>query len=255
MSLPKPYYQDDAVTLYHGDCREILASIGPVDAVVTDPPYGETSLGWDRWPEGWPALLLPLTRSMWCFGSMRMFMDRIREFDGWKFSQDLVWEKHNGSGFGADRFRRVHEHANHFYNGSWSMVHKLPVTVRVREKDGKKAIMARHSKPAHYGETNKLSGYSYNGRRLMRSVIRAKSCHKRAIHPTQKPEAILAPLIEYSVPVGGLVLDPFMGSGSTLLVAAERGIRSIGIEADEAYCEAAAKRLSQSVMRLPIDNR
>lgn len=245
-----PYFTARGVTIYHGDCREILASLGPVDAVVTDPPYGETSLGWDRWPAGWPALMLPLTRSMWCFGSMRMFMANIGDFAGWKFSQDLVWEKHNGSGFAADRFRRVHEHAAHFYQGPWASLHKAQVTVRVTEKPGQSDVVDRRSKPAHFGRANKPSSYVYNGRRLMRSVIHAKSCHKRAIHPTQKPESVLAPLIEYSVPVGGSVLDPFMGSGSTLLVAAERGIRAVGIEADEAYCEAAAKRLEQCVLQL-----
>lgn len=64
------------------------------------------------------------------------------------------------------------------------------------------------------------------------------------IHPTEKPGAILAPLIEYAVPVGGLVLDLFAGSASTLLAARTLGRRAVGIEASEAYCEAAAKRLS-----------
>lgn len=88
--------------------------------------------------------------------------------------------------------------------------------------------------------------YQDDGKRMVRSVIKARSMHGRAIHPTEKPAAILAPLIEYSVPVSGLVLDPFAGSGSTLLTARSLGRRAIGIEANEAneaYCEAAAKRL------------
>jgi site-specific DNA-methyltransferase (adenine-specific) len=79
----------------------------------------------------------------------------------------------------------------------------------------------------------------------MRSVLQVRSEHGRAVHPTQKPLGILSPLISYSVPPGGLVLDPFMGSGSTLLAARQLGRRAIGIEADEAYCKAAVQRLGQ----------
>jgi site-specific DNA-methyltransferase (adenine-specific) len=66
----------------------------------------------------------------------------------------------------------------------------------------------------------------------------------KAIHATEKPVEILAPLIEYSVPPGGVVLDPFAGSGSTLLTARQLDRRAVGIEANEEYCERAAERLS-----------
>ena len=69
-------------------------------------------------------------------------------------------------------------------------------------------------------------------------------------HPTVKPIALMRYLINLITPLGGIVLDPFMGSGSTLL--AGKGFKGIGIEIEEKYCELAAKRLSQSVMRLDI---
>lgn len=75
-----PYYSDDRVQLFHGDCRQVLPALGLiVDLVLADPPYGETSLAWDRWPDGWPAVVAGVSRSMWCFGSLRMFLDRCRD--------------------------------------------------------------------------------------------------------------------------------------------------------------------------------
>ena len=136
-----PYYADEAVTLWHGDCREIMPTLGSFDCILTDPPYAETSLAWDRWPEAWPTIASEHAKSMWCFGSMRMFLDRRDEFMFWKLSQDVVWEKHNGSSFVADRFKRVHEHALHWYRGSWNDIHRDPQ----REVGGRDFGTARRS--------------------------------------------------------------------------------------------------------------
>lgn len=239
----QPYYSDDAVTLYLGDMREILPALGVhVDAVVTDPPYGETSLEWDRWPQGWPPLVAAYTRSMWCFGSMRMFTDHWGEFDGWRFSQDIVWEKHNGSGFAADRFKRVHEYAAHFYRGDWrSIYHETP---RERGNPHKRTCKGVTDNLTTHTGAIRANQYEDDGQRLIRSVIRVRSMHSRAIHPTEKPSAILDPLIRYAVPRDGTVLDPFAGSASTLFTARALGRKAVGIEAREDYCEAAAERLS-----------
>jgi site-specific DNA-methyltransferase (adenine-specific) len=242
-----PYYEDESVTLWHGDCREIVPALGlTADLIVTDPPYGETSLTWDRWPDGWPAALAPVARSMWCFGSMRMFLDRRDEFAGWQLSQDAVWEKQDGSGFATDRLRRVHEHALHFYRGPWSDVHHE--TPRVGHRGPDKSVRRRALDKNHHGVRGE-SAYVDNGTRLLRSVIYAPNMHgKDPIHPTQKPVGILEPLIAYGCPAGGVVLDPFAGSGSTLDAARSTGRRAIGIEADEGYCELIASRLSQGVL-------
>jgi site-specific DNA-methyltransferase (adenine-specific) len=79
-------------------------------------------------------------------------------------------------------------------------------------------------------------------------VIYARSCHGYAVHPTQKPVEIITPLIEYSCPADGMVLDPFMGSGTTLVAARQLGRRAIGIEVEEKYCAAAVKRLRQQAL-------
>jgi site-specific DNA-methyltransferase (adenine-specific) len=241
-----PYYEDDTVTLHHGNALELIdREFALADCVVTDPPYGETSLTWDRWPSGWPTFMP--TNSMWCFGSMRMFLNRGAEFDaaGWQLSQDIVWEKHNGSGFHADRFKRVHEHALHWYRGAWGDVYKDPQTT----PDATARAVRRKSRPTHTGNIEASSYVSVDGGpRLMRSVQQVRSMHGSAIHPTEKPLGILEPLIAYACPVGGTVLDPFAGSGSTLDAARSTGRRAIGIEAREDYCEAIANRLSQGVL-------
>lgn len=230
-----PYYQDATVTLYCGDMREILPGLGGFDAAVVDPPYGETSLVWDRWPSGWPELVAGHTSRLWCFGTLGMFMDHAAEFTGWKRPRSIVWEKHNGSGFGTDFFRVVHELGGYFYRGPWAQAHE-PVP-RVARTGPAKAVAQRGQTP-HRGAIGS-AGYVDDGTRLVRSVIAAPSMHGRAIHPTEKPVGLLAPLIEYAVPHEGVVLDPFAGSCSTGLTARQLGRRAVLIEADEAMCEKA----------------
>lgn len=247
--MSAPYYQDEQVTLYHGDYREVADSLDlGADLLVVDPPYGETSLEWDVWPLHWPNYALSLARSMWCFGSMRMFMDRGGEFAGWRLSQDIVWEKHNGSGFHADRFKRVHEHALHWYAATtpWADVyHKTPTT-----PDATPRTVRRKGRPAHTGNINASAYQSFDGGpRLMRSVIYARSMHGSAINETEKPVGLLEPLIEYGCPPGGLVMDLFAGSASTLVAARNIGRRAIGIELREQQCEQAAQRLAAA----PLD--
>ena len=238
----KPYYEDSAVTLYLGKMEDVLPELHlSADAVITDPPYGETTLAWDRWPEGWPALVADYADSMWCFGSMRMFLEHRDEFVGWRLSQDVVWEKHNGTGFADDRFKRVHELALHFYRGGWSGVRHDAVREDYHGPD-KHARARNVDRGQHLGAVG-TTNYVDDGRRMVRSVIKAQSV-RGGIHPTEKPPKILAPLIEYSVPVGGLVLDPFAGSGSTILTARTLNRRAVGIERSEQYCEKAAERLS-----------
>jgi len=241
-----PYYQQDGITLYHGDAMEIVPLLEErFDSAICDPPYGETSLDWDIWPGGWPAMASLVTDSLWCFGSMRMFLDRRDEFSGWKFAQDIVWEKHNGSGFAADRFKRVHELACHFYSGEWNQIfHEAPTT-----PDATPRTVRRKERPPHTGRIENSTYVSEDGGpRLQRSVIYVRSCHGYAVNETQKPEGIVSPLMEYSVPQGGSCIDLFAGSGTTLAVARQQGKRCVGIEKRESQCEEIVRRLAQGVL-------
>src|SRR3990167_2116116 len=183
------------VQIITGDCREVLLGVADasVDLVVADPPYGQTSLAWDRWPEGWPLQVhrvLKPTGSMWVFGNLRMFMDRVAEFDGWSIAQDVIWEKHNGSNAFADRFRRVHEQAVQFYRSDapWQGVFKAPLFTQ----DATARTVRRKQRPPQWGAIDSSSYRSEDGGpRLMRSVMFCRSEHGRAEHPTQKPTAII----------------------------------------------------------------
>lgn len=237
-----PYYEHAGIVIYHGDCRELAPDLPSIDVVIADPPYGDTSLDWDTPVSAWVVGLT--SNNLWVFGSMRFFLNRA-EFNGWKYAQDLVWEKHNGSGFHADRFKRTHELIVQFYRGKWSELYKQPV----KTLDAVRRRIHARMRPAHMGDIKRGKYASEDGGpRLMRSIIRVRSTHGYAVHPTQKPTGIVMPLIEYSCPTGGMVLDPFMGSGTTLVAAKQLGRRAIGIEIQERYCEAAARRLSQEVM-------
>jgi site-specific DNA-methyltransferase (adenine-specific) len=216
-----PYYSGDSVEIHHGDCREVLPALGRTfDAAICDPPYVETSLAWDRWPDGWPAAVVSVTQAMW-------------------------WEKPRGTGFTTDRFARVHEHALHFYRGPWSGVHHDVPRIGMRGRD------VTVQRPGYSGGVHGTSGaavYEGDGTRLMPSVIRAANMFKRGLHPTEKPVALLTPLIGYAVPPGGWIIDPMAGSCSTAVAARLTGRHAVCIEADEAMCERAARRLDQNVL-------
>lgn len=255
-----PYFDDGQVTIY---CAETLSTLRSLlhpcellfDLVMADPPYGETSLMWDSWQPEFPAVarnLIGRGGSMWCFGSLRLFLNRAADFWPWKLAQEVVWEKQNGSGLHADRFRRVHELVAQFYaaDESWGEVYKSPqftmdATARTVRR---KALPPQHQGargPSHYVSQD-------GGPRLQRSVIQFRNCHGSALHPTQKPEGLVRTLMRYSLRPYGSVLVPYMGSGTDVVVARELNARVVAIEGDEKYCELAVKRLQQAVLPLAV---
>lgn len=232
-----------------GDCRTELAAHGPFNMLLADPPYGDTSLAWDKRVGGWVKAaydLLQPNGSIWVFGSMRFFIDTGAEFAaaGFKLAQDVVWEKHNGSGLHGDRFKRVHEHAVQFYRSidKWSAVFNEVQ----KTNDATARTVRRKTKPQHHQGTRSASFYESEdgGPKIMRSVIFMRSCHGRAIHPTEKPDALLEILIRTSCPVDGLVGDMFAGSGAGGEAAMRSGRRYVGTEFDRAMAEKARVRLS-----------
>jgi DNA modification methylase len=208
-----PYYSDDLVTIYHGDCREWMPE---ADVLVTDPPYGasytshRTAAKWggvsiegDESAEARDAIL-----AAWGNKPAIVFYSPGRPPAGTAIH--LVWEKGTG-GNG---------------NGPWPMTHECI------------AILNR------WWESTPQPG------RAGSSVLRVVSptLGGRGLHPTEKPVSLMVGLLMRCPP--GTILDPFMGSGTTLVAAKSLGRRSIGIEIEERYCEIAAIRCSQEVLGL-----
>ena len=219
----KPYFQDDAVTIYLGDCREILPSLPKVDLVLTDPPYGISQednglreLTYDFTDN--PELvfeILPLLKPtnafyIWCHSKQASFIEQ--ELEKRKYlTRCLVWVKQNPTVMNGDKL--------------WVQSTELCI----------------------YG---KICGGTHNGGLQYGHFVDSPDTPR--YHPTQKPLAIIERQILASSNVGEFILDPFMGSGTTLRATKNLGRKAIGIEIEEKYCEIAAKRMAQTVMALGI---
>jgi len=221
MSAPQPYYERDGITIYCGDCAQVLPFLGPVDLLLTDPPYGigeaagkNKSRGkmakardygndqWDNSPP--PRWLLDM-----CIG----MADRSIVWGGNYFGLGasscwLVWDKKNGDSDFAD------------CELAWTNMRKA-----VRRIEWRWAGMLQENMGAH---------------------------KDARVHPTQKPLAVMNWAITQAGDGVGSVLDPFMGSGTTLVAARSQGKRAVGIEREEKYCRAAVERLAQGVMSFDI---
>ena len=218
MSLPTPYYDSGGITIYHGDCRDILPHLPKVDLVLTDPPYG---MNWDTdhrrfktGPNGdGPGRVShqnntriandhqPFDPSPWMAFPKVITWGFHHYLDNLKPGSVLVWLKRYDDGFGS--FLSDADLA--WMKGGCGVYCKRDLSL--------------------YGEsTNRL-------------------------HPTQKP----VELMKWCIDVAGeadTILDPFMGSGTTLVAAKDLGRRAIGIEIEEKYCEIAVRRLAQEVLPL-----
>lgn len=210
----QPYYSDDHVTLYHGDCREITEWLTG-DVMVTDPPYGISwtlsSYNGGRAHSGIAndtdssvrdaALRLWAPKPALVFGSCEAPTP-----EGTR--RTLVFHKPADSGlFGSIIWRKDWEPI--YMVGRWAA---SPATQSSVIKTG-------HGSHREYAQ---------------------------GVHPHAKPLDVLRRLID-ACPLG-VVVDPFAGSGSTLRAAKDLGRQAIGVELDERYCEIAAERLGQEVL-------
>lgn len=245
----KPYYERDGIQIFHGDCREILPTLAreSVDLLWTDPPYGHSNgegdlaaarIGvkggrkgtldaikndrqedWEKLIPEFLRLAVPVLKSDCCCcccccgggGPSPSFAKTALWMDEiLSFFHAVVWDKSaRGNGLGW-RYRRNYEF-----------------------------VMVAHRKGG------KLSWS--NPELAVPNIIRTMP-DDNTLHPTTKPVDLVAHFIHWHTKPGDMVLDPFMGSGTTLRAAKDLGRRAIGIELEEKYCEIAAERLAQGVL-------
>ena len=209
----KPYYEQDGITIYHGDCREVLPQLESVELLLTDPPYGialDTSntkykngigrgaVAGDGGPFD-PAHLVGFRQVILWGGNC--FASHLPDWRGW-----LCWVKTARNG------------------------------AAIRQADMELAWTNFVTRPQVF-------------RHLWIGAYKASESGQQAQHPTQKPVELMQWCITRASG-DGLIVDPYMGSGTTLVAAKNLGRRAIGIEIEERYCEIAAKRLAQGVLNL-----
>jgi len=236
----KPYYQDSAVTIYHGDCVEIMRAMEgvSVDAVITDPPYcsgGSLEAQKNQKAQGLRTATVQAEDFEW-FSADNMTTGGLV----WLVRAVLVESR-----------RVMKANRSAFVFTDWRMVpHLAPALessgLRYRNMivwDKMSAGLGNGFKPAHEIILEYTNGATEYATKDGQNVIRARRVASgNRDHACQKPLEVLARLIDVAVPEAGAVLDPFCGSGSTLVAAKQRGRRAIGIELAEAHAETAARR-------------
>jgi DNA modification methylase len=224
-----PYYEDGAATIYHGDALEVLPTLtaGAVHTVVTDPPYvigavsagnmASKSGGWadmmnsSLWFTAWYRevdRLLKSSGSFWTFANWRTLPVVMRAAldASLPITSMMVWDKEWIGPGGSQGLRPSYE-----------------VCALLAQPD----FAVRDRGIADIWRC-KVGSYKPNG------------------HPAEKPVPLVSRILATcSLATGSLVLDPFMGSGTAAIAAQAQGLRFVGIEAEERWCELAASRLAQ----------
>jgi site-specific DNA-methyltransferase (adenine-specific) len=221
----RPYYEQDGITIYLGDCREILPTLPKVDLVLTDPPYELTATGGGigarrkyladisgHIDAGFDIELLRSFPNWMCFCSKEQLPKLILAAMEWRLRWALItWNKPNPTPLVNANYLPDTEYIIHGFQSSKNL----------------------------YG------GYGQRSRFIVHPVEQNKFAH-----PTVKPLPVICRLVRTGSDEGQTILDPFMGSGTTLVAAKQLGRRAIGIEIEEKYCEIAANRLRQVVFSL-----
>ena len=222
LELSPAYYQDDSVYIIHGDCREILPLIPDksIDLVLTDPPYGLSQednglreLTYDFCDN--PKLIFEILPML----SPNVF---------------YIWCHSNQASFIEN------ELDSRGYLTRCLVWVKSNPTVMNGDK-----LWIQSTEFCIYG---KVKGGIHNGGVQYGHFIDSPDSNR--LHPTQKPILIIQKQIQASTLINQVVLDPFLGSGTTAYCAKKLNRKCIGIEIEEKYCEIAAKRCSQAVMNL-----
>lgn len=224
---PVPFYDENGITIYNADCETILPMIGKFDVVVTDPPYavkgailnpnrktnGRNHNVWHEVPE-WDDDIKPVWCELCCNAAKVVFW-----FGNWKRRNAVV---------SAMKFPIRAEIV-------WAKdTHVGPPCPFAMQDERIWVFSESGFKPKAFDTT------------VWSEPIIPTWAHRR--HKNEKPEGIMRRIMRVATSEGDRIVDPFMGSGTTLVAAKLEGRKAVGIEINEKYCEAAAKRLSQGTL-------
>lgn len=229
-----PYYAEPGITIYHADCQEILPSLQPATLILTDPPYNAINRPTDglrRFDKGFSdaapidipslaPLFARLAPSLYVWCSDEQYTPWVQAFNSFGMTiRKCVWWKTNPSPM----------------NGQHLWLSALELCVFARRPG---AYFSLHcAPPVWHGPTDQHP---------VVSLSTQKTLHDD--HPTPKPLWLFKQLVLASTPARTVIIDPFMGSGTTLLAAKELGREAIGIDIQEKNCELAVNRLRQGVL-------
>lgn len=266
-----PYYSEAGQTIYHADCREVLRDLPRVSSVATSPPYAEqrekhyASVSEAEYPAftvEWMSVT-PLApdgsaliniRSHVRHGAVSDYVLRTRlamSDAAWVECEELIWYKTGGGTgpFGSmQRPRRAWESILWF-----ARTGNVWVDVKANGTPAKRTMSLDHDRKGVGDYISDLSGHQTAGDPTRCEDVVAVQAGRWSNagsedHPAPFPLAVAKWCIQLVTPPDGIVLDPFMGSGTTLRAAKDLGRKAIGIEISERYCEIAARRLSQEVL-------
>lgn len=239
-----PYYQDDAVTIYHGDCREVLPTLEPesVTMLWTDPPYGHENGGGDDWLSKRHEIMRDglATKHVAIANDspelMREVVDAMLTAAVPLLRRDCCCCCCCGGGGPRPTFAWLAERMDRagldfFHSIIWD---KRNPGMGWRYRRQHEMVMVSHRSGGRLAWNPDAEPVG--------NIVSAFPPRQR-LHPNEKPAALVAGFVGRHTLPGELILDPFMGSGVVLEVAKAMGRRAIGIEIDEKYCEVAANRV------------
>lgn len=263
MSLPKPYYEEPGITIYHGDCRDILPHIEPVDLVVTSPPYGNIR-DYGRFEFEFENIAQKLFSCLkedrcliWVVGDQTidgsetgdsfrqaLFFKQL----GLKLHDTMIYLK-NGFPFPeATRYQPIFEYMFVFCKG------QIEIFNPIKKKNKHGGLVKREFERQKDGsmKTNDTlyileEGNVCNVWEYQTGYMKSTTEKIAFQHPAIFPDNLAKDHILSWSNSGQTILDSFMGSGTTLRAAKDLGRKAIGIEIEEQYCEIAVKRLRQEV--------
>jgi DNA modification methylase len=238
----KPYYDDGAVQIYHGNCLDVLPLLSSVDHVITDPPYAPRAMKNARSAE---TIKQRRDGKLYDFGYAAL-TDELRQETA-RLAAALVrrWALFwcDLESFHVWRADAEAAGLRYIRGGIWTREHGAPQFSGDRPAHGVEACVI-----AHHATTRLRWNGGGRPAAWVGPIVNAAELSR--IHKSPKPEWLMLRLVSDFTDETETVLDPFIGSGTTLVAAKRLGRKAIGIEIEERYCEIAAKRLAQGALDL-----